>query len=317
MGRKYEVKPLVEGALLSAITILLALISIYIPLLGLLASFIWPVPIILLGIRHGLKISILATLVSGLIIGMFSEPLQAFTVVFGFGLIGVAIGYAFRKNYTPSAIMGIGIGFSLLSKVILIVGTLLIMGLNPVTQQLTLMQQSFTQALGFYRKMGIPAEQLRQMESMVSQLTTLVSFGLPVILVMASVMDTFLNFAVARLVLRKLGHKIADLPPFSRWQIPRYSVLGYLLAMLIFFIDRTPGSLPFIISLNLQLAFNALFLVQGLSVAAFYLQKYNVNKALRVFIFLLLLMNPLFSQIAVWVGMFETFLDLRRIKNEV
>ena len=52
-------RSLVEGGILSAMAIVFALISVYIPVLGMFVNLLWPVPIILLGVRHGFRWSFL------------------------------------------------------------------------------------------------------------------------------------------------------------------------------------------------------------------------------------------------------------------
>ena len=72
-----RVKPMVESGILSAVAILFAIISAYVPVLGAFINIIWPVPLVLLGVRHGHKWSIMATVVAGLITAMLLHPLHA------------------------------------------------------------------------------------------------------------------------------------------------------------------------------------------------------------------------------------------------
>lgn len=69
-------KALVEGALLAAINIVLSIMALYMPILGSFATLVWPVPIVILGIRHGLRTSILATAVAGIIVAILSGPFR-------------------------------------------------------------------------------------------------------------------------------------------------------------------------------------------------------------------------------------------------
>ena len=85
-------KSLVEGALLAAINIILSIMALYMPILGTFATLVWPVPIVILGIRHGLRTSILSTVVAGIFVAILSGPFQAVNIVISFGLIGIAMG---------------------------------------------------------------------------------------------------------------------------------------------------------------------------------------------------------------------------------
>src|SRR5665647_135226 len=118
--RQTRVRSMVEGGLLAAIAIIFAVISAYLPIIGPFVDLLWPVPIILLGVRHGYKWSIMATVVAGVMIAMLLHPLQAVSVVVGFGLIGVVLGYAFRMEFSPAKTMLWGSVASLISKVALL-----------------------------------------------------------------------------------------------------------------------------------------------------------------------------------------------------
>ena len=96
-----RVRPMVEGGILSAVAILFALISVYIPFIGAFINLIWPVPIILLGVRHGYKWSMMATAVAGILIAILVHPLHAVAVAIGFGMTGIVLGHCFRKHLSP------------------------------------------------------------------------------------------------------------------------------------------------------------------------------------------------------------------------
>ena len=66
---------MVEAGILAAIAIVMALISMYVPVLGAFVNFVWPLPIVICGCRHGLKWSIMTLLVATIIIAMNSSPL--------------------------------------------------------------------------------------------------------------------------------------------------------------------------------------------------------------------------------------------------
>ncbi len=146
-----KVVPMVEGGILAAVSIIFAFISVYIPLIGAFVNMIWPVPIILLGVRHGYKWSIMATVVSGLLIAMMVHPLQAISVVVGFGLIGIALGYALHAQYSAGKTLLYGSIASFVSKIAVIGIGLAITGVNPIDFQASTMSATIAQIMDFYR----------------------------------------------------------------------------------------------------------------------------------------------------------------------
>ncbi len=69
---------MVQAGILAAVAIVMALISMYVPVLGAFVNFVWPLPIIICGCRHGLKWSIMTLLVATIIIAMIISPVNAF-----------------------------------------------------------------------------------------------------------------------------------------------------------------------------------------------------------------------------------------------
>ncbi|MDI3533942.1 MAG: hypothetical protein PWQ82_307 [Thermosediminibacterales bacterium] len=316
MDESIKTRSLVEGALLSAVTIILSIASLYIPVLGVFISFFWPVPIILLGIRHGLKISILATVVSGLVVAMLAEPVQAFTVILGFGLIGVTLGYALRKDFSPGKTLFVGSIASLISKVILVGITLAILNINPITQQVDLMKEAIDHAVKLYSSMGIDADRLETFKKSFNQMADMIGIVIPGLFVMASVLDTFLNYTIARLVLNRLGQKIENFPPLKYWQMPTYTVALFLTGIiLMMFYNIYKIDILRFLGVNLQMVFSFVFIIQGLALLSYFLNKFRVSKVFRVIIIFLFFFNPLFSQLLLWGGMLDILFDFRKLKT--
>ena len=90
---------MVEAGILAAVAIVMALISMYVPVLGAFVNFVWPLPIVICGCRHGLKWSIMTLLVATVIIAMIISPINAFFLAAIFGLFGLD----FRRVHATSS----------------------------------------------------------------------------------------------------------------------------------------------------------------------------------------------------------------------
>lgn len=312
--KKHDTRSIVEGALLSAITIILSLTALYIPVLGVFASLIWPVPIIILGIRHGLKTSIMATVVSGIIVSMVKGPVQAFSVVLSFGLIGIVMGWAINKDYAPFKALAFGATASLVSKVLLIIISLFVMGVNPMTEEIRAMRESIPLIENMYKGFGLSPDKIKLVVNSLTSMIDIMAIAIPAILVMASLMDAFLCYKVTKLILSRMGHKLKDFTPFWMWRFPAYTVFLYLVGILIAMLDQyySVGILK-TIGLNLRIVFSFMFLIQGFSMMTYFMGKYNVSKILRVVIVFLVFFNPLFLQLTTWAGMFDILFNFRHL----
>ena len=312
----HRVKPMVEGGILTAAAILFALISTYVPLIGPFVNLIWPVPIILLGVRHGYRWSILATVAAGLLIALLMHPLHAITVVVGFGLIGIVLGHALRKEMSPTKTILLGTAASVVSKVAVLAIASAVLGINPLNQQADAMTRAVSQVMDMYRAMGLKEEDLAQLETMMRSSLELMKIIFPAGLAMAALLDTCLNYWAAKAVLRKLGHVLADLPSFSRWVLPRAVIYALALAMVMIYWGQSREiNLLLNAGINLAMMSSVALLIQGVSLFVFFAEKYKLSKWVRgILLFLILTSGPI-SQGLIIAGAFELIFDYRRLRT--
>lgn len=311
-----QVKPMVESGILSAVAIIFAFISVYVPVLGAFVNLIWPVPIILLGVRHGLKWSIMATVVAGIVIAVVIHPLQAVTVAVGFGLIGIALGYALRAGFSSARTLLLGTAASLTAKVAMLGMAAAVMGINPLSQQLGDMESVLTQVLAFYRHLGVSEQDLAQTDATLHSMLDLMRVIFPAALTLAAAADTYLNYTVARLVLRKMGHYLPSMPPFVTWALPHYVFYVYAAATLAAFAGRHWGmTWLYNSAMNIQIVASMLLLVQGLAVFSWFAGKYKLSRLIRGIILVLIFTNGLLMQILIFIGAFDILFDYRKQKT--
>src|SRR2546425_11029122 len=99
MARPISVRGLTEGAILAALVAVLALAANYVPLVGLAANFLCPIPLAVLMIRHGLRVAALATVVAIAIGSAISGPVT-----------GVLSCWVLRRSAWPLASVCAGSG---------------------------------------------------------------------------------------------------------------------------------------------------------------------------------------------------------------
>lgn len=313
--QRNPVRPVVEGGVLTAVAILFALISTYLPVIGAFVNLLWPVPIVLLGVRHGYKWSIMAVVASGLIIALIMHPLTAVSVVVGFGLIGIALGYGLRRDFSPTKTLFIGSAASLVSKIAVLSISAAVMGFNPLNLQTEAMIKGLEQALDFYRNMGMNPEDLARMEATLKPMMELIKIILPAGFVLAAFVDTFLNFQVAKVVLTRLGHTIEPFPPFRRWNMPKITVYGLAVSLVAIYWGQTRQlELLYNAGMNLQVIITMLLFIQGMAVVYFLTDKYNLSRIVRGIILFLILSNGIIMQALIIGGAFDIIFDYRQLR---
>jgi len=312
--RPTDTKSLVEGALLAAINIVLSIMALYMPILGTFATLVWPVPIVILGIRHGLKTSVLSAVVAGIFVAILSGPFQALSIVISFGLIGIAMGWAINKKYSPFKVLTIGGAASLVSKVMLVFLTMLMMGINPISEEISILKESFSMAGSLYEKFGMDPQSVKSTMESFNKSLELLPILVPGIFIVASALDSYLTYIVSKAVLARMGQKLENLTPFWRWRFPDFTVAFFLLGHLLVLLETYwPVGVLKAIGMNIVMVFGFAFYIQGFSLLAYYMGKYNVSKPLRLFIAFFVMFNPVFLQILFFAGMFDILFNFRKI----
>jgi len=314
LSEQIPTKSIVEGAFLAAITAVLFIISIYIPLLGTLVSFLCPLPIIILCLRHSIKFAIISTFISGILVTILAGPLQGLMVLLGFGILGLTLGFGIKKGLSLTDIIIIGSIASLVSKGLILLIGFWVLDLNTVLFDIEEIDKIISQSLNFYSSMGLSPEQLSSLKDSLTQTIGIVRIAFPGMIILASIFDTILNYWVARLILRRFGYKLASFTSFFNWRASKSFFGSYLLGMVLIILGTT-YNIPLLnkIGINIQVFFAVVFLIYGLSLTGFILDRFKIKKFLKWVIYILVCFQPLLSQIVVWAAMLDIWIDFRRL----
>ena len=165
-----------------------------------------------------------------------------------------------------------------------------------------------------YNGMGLNPESTKATIEQFSSALDLMVLVFPGLLLIVSLMDSFLTYQVTKAVLSRLGQKMKDFTPFWQWQLPSYTVALFLLGKLFTMLEvYWPLGILNFIGLNLMVIFSVAFFIQGFSLLAYFLGRWNVSKILRIIIILLIFFNPIVTQLIFWAGMLDILFNFRHI----
>ncbi len=304
---------LTEAAFFSALTVIFCFLGSYLPLSGMIINFIIPVPIIILTLRNGLRLGMISTIVASFLVGILIDPFQMVSVILGFGFLGIAIGGALREGFSPGKVMVLGSVVSLISKILLVLVFAWIFKVSLFTDSDMVLDKAITKIEEIYNAKGFREEDIKLA---IANLKTMIHYMIvlfPVTLIIFSVIDTFINFNVARLVATKLGTKIPGLPCFTEWRFPWQIIWGYILGLVLCTIGRFSGIETLsVIGLNIYYFFGFFFILQGAAVGWCGLNVWKAQPPLKWLALLLIAILLPILQLLHWVGILDLWLDLRR-----
>ena len=235
-------------------------------------------------------------------------------VLLGFGILGLTLGFSIKKELSLTDIIIIGSIASLVSKGLILLIGFWILDLNTVLFDIEELDKIITQSLNFYSNMGLSPEQLVLMKESLTQTIDIVRIAFPGMIILASIFDTILNYWVARIILRRFGYKLANFTSFSNWRAPKSFFWSYLLGMVLIILGTT-YKLPLLnkIGINIQVFFAVVFLIYGLSLTGFILERFKIKNFLKWVIYILVCFQPFLSQIVTWAAMLDIWIDFRKL----
>lgn len=323
-NRKYDAKSIVEAGLIAAIIIVLMLVTGYVPMISFMGTLLLPVPVALLYIRHDLKITLTAIVVSAIITATLFNPIQALLSAISFGLTGLTLGYSIRKNKSSTYILILMGLASLIVTILTTVLTIVMIQKSPVIQFVTktvneaceAFKQSFEITKSFYSKAGMTSEQL----ALFDQFTNIINPDLLMNtiaagLIMQAALSAFLNYIVAKAVLRRLGYTLQRIKPFTEFYINSFvGALVVLPVPLGIYLQEKGIAVGKPLLLSGQLIMQVVFTVIGISVAVYFLRRrFKLQKGFIVLIILFTAVNQLFSIMYMVIGLTDMMFDFRKI----
>ncbi len=309
---------MVESGILAAIAIVMALISMYVPVAGAFVNFVWPLPIIICGMRNGLKWSLMSLIVAGIIIAIIISPIQAFFLVAIFGLMGIILGECMRRRMSPMKLMFYGSIGAVLALIINVVLSFAVLGINPIEMMFNSFNQSLTELAAYYREHGMSEEDIKTAIQGYTDMIAMMRIIMPGAFLISAPVLAFINYWAAKKILVKLGETFEPFPPFTQLQVSGWVLWPYgasLFAVTYFYLNNR-DSWMYDISVNVQTVTSFALVLQGICLIYWFVE-YKKKPAWWAHLATgLMFFVPLFSQILVYVGAFDCVFDYRKIRSK-
>lgn len=305
---------IVLAGMCTALVVVLSLLGFYMPLLSTVVFLLIPLPIAYLGMKEGIKWSIVVTTGVLVLDSTFFGVVSAAFVCAIFGLLGVTMGICYRYKVSAAKTLIAGAVVVLLALVAEGIATLYLLGLPSLvfgSEGLAQVKDSMMEALpSFYS-----GEALDQAKEKVDFLMDAMEKSVPYTLVAVSVFYSWASMTLGSHVFKKMGiTDIPHLPPFERWEFPKGTLALYLLVLAAqyFFKDQEQVSY---VAYNLGTLCVSIFWLQGLSVVWWMPYRYPFMKPLRLFIMILSAFIGAIQMFVVFLGIADMAASYREKRN--
>lgn len=310
---QHRITPLTERWLLTALSVVLALMSVYLPFIGFLLILLWPLPLLVLVVRHGMRWGILAALAAGVLMGLIVEPLLALRLVVAFAPAGLLLGWAFTKRLSAVQSFLLTNMASFAGMVAAMGLWLFVMGVNPLTEQVNPLQSSVDTTLQLYEGMGMSEEALAKSREDIAQGLQMLNYLFPLVLIMMGMIYGSVAYIAGCKVLKRLGHDVPQLPPVHEWHLPQAFLYLFGFALVGLYWGGTRQIMwLYQISLNANALAIMAGLVQGLVLMHCLFRHFKVSLLLRIVFYVFILMNPFLAQVVAMTGLIDMIFDYRQ-----
>jgi len=267
----------------------------------------------------------------GLVLWGWWGKKAALGFILGVSLFSWVVGWLMHYSFRTSTIILIGI-------ILGAMGTALFF-MTAGHEYLLEMRENFNQAIvdsiSYYKEHGVKEERLTLLQETMNQFKRIIRMGFPSIIVIAVTALVSFNYFFARRFLMNLGYRVQSILSASQWRIPDGFIWVFIAGVFLILVGQaihgvampiprmatpthevaSPMGLGFLyrIGLNLIILMLAAYLVQGFIIVNFFLKKWNWPVFLRVFLYLLLVFQPLFLIAIILWGIFEVWFNFRGI----
>jgi len=289
----------------SAVTILLFLVYVTVPLVGRVPGLCTP-------LKDGRGAGAAIFALSLLCIALLAGPAGALVYLLFFGLISVLLPefLARGKSGARSAALTVTTVVLLAVACAAIFGA--VRGVNPdgvVTKGIT---EGLAQSVVLYEKAGAKGEELEAIKSALTQTGEVAGQIYPALTVIVLILITGISLSLLAKGARRLTVPL-NLGPFARYKNNELLVWIVIASGFSLLVSEPT---VFRVALNIFIVGLVLYFIQGLAVLVHYLNRFRVSPLMRAIIFVLLVIQPYLAVALALLGLFDLWGDFRSPKKQ-
>ncbi|UTR16566.1 YybS family protein [Salipaludibacillus sp. LMS25] len=301
-----------EGAITLGIYIGTLLISLLVPLVGVVTFLFLPFPFIYFSYKYELRAGVILGLLSFLLLAIFFGPL-AVPITLLFSVTGIVIGALFRRKEGGFPVL-LGGSLSFIASIVLIyIGTIVFLNVNPIDDLQNAMYEQTEIMLDLPFVSGQSEEEA--LTEAVHDIIEEIGVIAPYLIVIMGVGLALVVQLIAYWLLKKKAYPVIGFPPVREWGFPKSFIWYYLITYLFIIIGVTEGTAMYTAIANLMPMLELIMVIQGFAFIFFYTYMKRINRILPVFLVILGILFPIFLHVVRILGIIDLGFDLRKRIN--
>ncbi|MGL6105664.1 DUF2232 domain-containing protein [Romboutsia sp.] len=306
-----------HASLIATLGILLALISVYVPMLGIVSLAI-PVPYAIIGTLADRKYYVLSLVVTFFILMFGVNPIYSVSICIMSVIPGIVIGSIvkhqmneeYANKFEP---IYMGTIIVVASMIVFFFIANVVFGTNILNEFTKAAKDIMAVQLDIITKSGLDLGEGLKADDLVDYIRNI----LPTILLLQGMIISFIIYYLEAFILRRVRRLNLQIPKFEEFYLPGNAIMvSFVFYLLVMLMDAMNVKLHTdLIMLNLQLVFNFMFMIQGISLGIYYFKKWMKEGTIKmIFMSVFILCIFGFTGIA-FVGMLDSIMDFRKIRS--
>jgi uncharacterized protein YybS (DUF2232 family) len=306
--------PRKEFFMATAITSVMALAGLYLPVFGILVSIFIPLPILFFRLKLGRYGGALVLLAVTIIVATVMQWRSITATVFFFELclIGFVLSEMFEMKLTLEKTVAATTG--------VVVGTgafmLALYGLltpESIWDQLSgYLQSNLQLALDVYKELEVPQEQIDFVAGSMESILYVMLRIMPAIVIATTLLVVWSNLLVARPLLQNNRLDYPEFGVLREWKAPEplvWVAIGSAILLLV------PHKGLRILGVNGLIIMMMIYFFQGIAIVSYYFDKKNFPKILKAILYGLIAIQQFVLLLVIAAGFFDLWVDFRRLKK--
>lgn len=298
-----------------AITTLVAMVGLYLPVFGLLVSLFIPLPVLFyrskLGRSKGALILVAVTLVVAFTMRWSSVASTVF--FFELGLVGFILSEVFEMDLSLEKTVALTTGVVLGTGAV-ILGLYGIASTNSLAAQLSeYMSGNLELALDLYREMDVSDEKIDMVVQSIEGILYVMLRISPAIAIVSTLLVVWSNLLMARPLLRSRQLHCPEFGSLNEWKAPELLVWVAIASGVLLLVPHKGLRL---FGVNGLIIMMMIYFFQGIAIVSFYFEKKQFPKILRGLLYGLIVIQQFVLLLVIAVGFFDLWIDFRRTKKQ-
>ena len=301
-----------KGLLLIAILLVFFLLAALVPALSVLIGVLIPVPLIFVYIHFGRRPGLVLLASIFMVLFALLGPRQATLFLTEYAVLAGVMAEAIRFRLSFDKC----ISFSALVSAVLSIVLLLFVFTDREATLLEFFQKQidghFAQSIESLKAIGDKSVELKIVQDFADKTSGSLARAYPSFIVLGTFVTALINYYATRFLWRRIyGYDIFHEAQFSGWVIPDQVIWVLIGSSAVFLLaDNTLGS----IGINLLLMTLVAYFIQGMAITIYFLESRNVPVFFWILMFFVILLQPLLVGVSIGLGVFDTWMDLRKIR---